>query len=94
MSHIVGGGLDGDLLDPLLDQVIGEFGDGVGCGRYVPHPADPPIRPIVFQDPDADLSRRLRHIDRAHPLDDQLVIGSGITSCFNSPVLLQYSGVQ
>ena len=38
---VVRGGLHGDLLDPQLDQLIGQVGDRAGGGLHVPHLADP-----------------------------------------------------
>src|ERR1700739_61063 len=44
MSHIVRGGLDGDLLDTQLDELLGQLADGAGARGHVPHPAKPPRR--------------------------------------------------
>src|ERR1700751_3665441 len=67
MSHIVRGGLDGDLLDTQLDELLGQLADGAGARGHVPHPAKPPRR--FAGQPHAHLARRLGHIDGGDPLD-------------------------
>ena len=72
---VVRGGLDGDLLDAQLDQLLAQLGDGAGARGHVPHPAKPATR--LAGQPHAHLARRLGHIDRGDPLDHQLVLGVG-----------------
>jgi len=57
-------------------ELGGEFGDRAGRGRHVSHPAGPSTSSILRR-PDTYLARRLGHIDRGDPLDDQLVLGVG-----------------
>ena len=66
----------GHPVDPVHHELGGEFGDRAGRGRHIPHPAGPSTSSILRR-PDTYLARRLGHIDRGDPLDDQLVLGVG-----------------
>src|SRR5262249_40427851 len=68
---VVGGGLTGDLLDPLPLELLAEFEDRAGGGLHRPQPAG---APPLARHPHADLTGFLGHVDGAHPLDDALVL--------------------
>ena len=72
---VVRRGLDGDLLDTRLDQLLGQLADRTGARGHVPHPAEPAA--CLAGEAHAHLARSLGHIDRRDPLDHQLVLGVG-----------------
>src|ERR1035438_1709028 len=74
IRHVVTGGFQGNLLDPLTRQVLTQLQDRIRSGIHIPDPGPPRPGPRRMRPPRAHLPRRFSHVNRADPPQDLLVL--------------------